>query len=299
MDDNRTLTVFYDGACPLCTREIAYYKRRNGADAIDWVDISRSQDEAVAPDLSRRQALARLHVRNADGELESGGAAFTRIWEALPGFRLLGRMTSLKPVAWILERAYRLFLNFRPRLQGLLTEGGDDGVALPTWLVRELRSDHAGETGAIAMYRAILAISRSEEIKAFAMSHLETERRHLGLIESVLPLRARSLFLPLWKLAGLLTGAIPAVFGRNAVYATIDAVETFVDRHYGAQVRRLSDEAIHDEVRELLERCRLDEVMHRDEARAGLQREAGPLGRLWQRAVAAGSAGAVVLARRL
>ena len=51
-------TTYYDGACPLCAREIGFYRRQNGADRICWVDISDIDTVDVAPDLSREQALA-------------------------------------------------------------------------------------------------------------------------------------------------------------------------------------------------------------------------------------------------
>ena len=37
MGDARPLTVFYDGACPLCDREISFYKRRRGAEGVRWI----------------------------------------------------------------------------------------------------------------------------------------------------------------------------------------------------------------------------------------------------------------------
>lgn len=113
------LTVYFDGACPLCAREIGFYRRRPGADGVCWVDISQVDGDRVAPDLPLDDAMGRFHVRNRDGSLESGGAAFSRLWSAMPGFRLIGRFTRLPPVAWLLERAYRFFLRFRPRLQRL------------------------------------------------------------------------------------------------------------------------------------------------------------------------------------
>ena len=116
------LTVFYDGACPLCAREIGFYRRRVDADEVCWVDISQQQGRQVAPGLSRDAAIARFHVRSPDGTLESGGAAFSRLWSAMPGFKWLGRLTRIAPIAWLLERAYRLFLRVRPRLQRLAAD---------------------------------------------------------------------------------------------------------------------------------------------------------------------------------
>ena len=124
---------------------------------------------------------------------------------------------------------------------------------LPVWLQQDMRSNHAGETGAVFIYRGILAVSRDEQVRRFAQSHLETEEKHLALITNELNASQLSLFLPLWKLAGYLTGAMPSLFGSNAVYATIDAVETFVDQHYLEQIDRLQAGAFYPELRTLLE----------------------------------------------
>ena len=67
------LQVFYDGSCPLCTREIAFYQRREGADVICWVDVSANKAPEVSPGLSKDQALSRFHVKTEDGTLVSGG----------------------------------------------------------------------------------------------------------------------------------------------------------------------------------------------------------------------------------
>lgn len=297
---SNALTVFFDGACPLCDREIAFYRRRRGADAIQWVDVSGAAEGDVAPGLSRDAALARFHVLECNGTLTSGGRAFAALWTRLPGFRPLGLLFQLRPLGWILDRAYALFLKVRPRLQALASKRQPTlQPALPDWLVSELRSDQAGETGAVTIYRGILAVSRDPEIRRFAEAHLTTEQRHLALLDATLPPAAASLFLPLWRVAGFLTGALPALFGPRAVFATIDAVETFVDKHYAEQVDRLTKDGTNPEIRMLLERCRLDEVEHRDEARDLLARPPGLPLRAWCWMVGAGSAAAVEVARRI
>ncbi len=294
------IEVYYDGACPLCRREINFYRNRPGAERLCWVDVSEAGDAEVAPGLSRGRALARFHVRTGDGRLVSGGEAFARLWTHLPGFRPLGRLFLVRPLTWILEGAYRVFLPLRPRLQALMRAREAAACAeLPEWLVRDLRSDHAGETGAVAIYRGILAVSRDPGVRAFSREHLATEREHLALMDEALPRRFHSLFLPLWRVAGFLTGALPALLGPRAVYATIDAVETFVDRHYAEQIERLDRTGAHPALRATLERSRLDEVAHRDEARDALHAPPGVLLRTWCRLVGSGSAGAVALARRL
>ncbi len=114
--NDRKLTVFYDGDCPLCAREIAFYRKRAGGDQVCWLDVSAPNAE-IPEDLPRAQALARFHVLTQQGELLSGGAAFSRLWSNLPAFRLLGRMCQIGPMPWLLEKAYVGFLRIRPWLQ--------------------------------------------------------------------------------------------------------------------------------------------------------------------------------------
>jgi ubiquinone biosynthesis monooxygenase Coq7 len=45
----------------------------------------------------------------------------------------------------------------------------------PEWLIAELRSDQAGETGAVAIYDGILAVTRNSDLRAFAEHHRATE----------------------------------------------------------------------------------------------------------------------------
>ena len=169
----------------------------------------------------------------------------------------------------------------------------------PNWLIEDLRTDHAGETGAVAIYKGILAVSRDAAVRQFALRHMETEKKHLEEIGKLLKPGERTKLIPLWRVAGWLTGALPAIFGSLAVHATIDAVETFVDEHYREQIERLDRENIHPEIRDLLEQCRLDEVEHRDEARELHRSDLARLLKVWCKLVDSGSRGAVSLSRTI
>lgn len=173
---------------------------------------------------------------------------------------------------------------------------------LSRYLVRELRSDHAGETGAVCIYKGIGAVAAwrgDHELHAFAQAHGATEAVHLAEISDWLPASQRSRLLGPWRLAGWLTGALPALFGRRAVYATIAAVETFVDRHYQQQINHLGKSGGPAGLLPLLIRCQADERHHRDEAAALVSEQPGLLLRAWCMAVGWGSGAAVVLARRI
>lgn len=124
-EDSRVekLTVYYDGSCPLCRREIGFYQRRRGADAIDWLDVADGDNANVAPDLLRSEALARFHVRLPDGTLESGARGFAALWSAMPGFGWLGSIAQSRIAHPLMESAYRGFLKVRPIAQRIARKG--------------------------------------------------------------------------------------------------------------------------------------------------------------------------------
>jgi predicted DCC family thiol-disulfide oxidoreductase YuxK len=111
------LTVYYDGACPLCRAEIGHYRRCDGAERVAFVDVATQEP---GDGLSRGQALARFHVREADGRLLSGAAAFARLWARLPRWRWLGRLVAAPLLLPLAELVYRASLPLRPRLARLL-----------------------------------------------------------------------------------------------------------------------------------------------------------------------------------
>lgn len=117
------VTVYFDGACPLCAKEVSWYKKSKAP--IVWVDVSGSGDPA--PDLPRAAALARFHVRGRDQALVSGGRAFVLVWAQIPMLRPLAWVMGRPPLVWLLEPAYGLFLRVRPMLQRALGGGRASG----------------------------------------------------------------------------------------------------------------------------------------------------------------------------
>ena len=169
---------------------------------------------------------------------------------------------------------------------------------MPAKVAADLRTDHAGEIGAVFIYRGVLQFARDPGVRAFATRHLATEQLHLHQIATWLPPSGRSKLLPLWRLAGWLTGALPALIGPRAVYATIEAVEKFVDHHYEEQVRHLEAYPELNALRQTLLDCQGDEIAHRNEAAAARGPHApGAVLRAWCWLINAGSKGAVAVCR--
>jgi predicted DCC family thiol-disulfide oxidoreductase YuxK len=112
MEMRSRLTVWYDGACPLCTREIALMRRLDRKKAISFVDVA--QPQTVCP-INVNEMLARFHAEE-NGVLLSGAAAFAAMWRAIPLLRPFGVLARNPLVLRALEWLYLRFLVVRPRI---------------------------------------------------------------------------------------------------------------------------------------------------------------------------------------
>ena len=112
------LTIWFDGACPLCQREIALMRKLDRRNAIHFEDVSMN----APPDcpIDKAELLERFHARE-NGEVLSGAAAFAAMWRAIPILRPFGLLARNRWVLRMLALAYRQFLKLRPRLQRLFS----------------------------------------------------------------------------------------------------------------------------------------------------------------------------------
>jgi len=165
--------------------------------------------------------------------------------------------------------------------------------------VRDLRSDHAGEHGAVAIYIGMLDVTGDAGLRRFARRHLLAESRHLKFFQRFLPASGKSRLLPVWWLAGWLLGAGSALIGPRAAYRTVAAVEEFVERHYNAQIESMRERPGLDELSSRLAQFCADEVHHREDALRHGATEASIVGRLWSALIGGGSALGVLVARRV
>lgn len=106
--------VWFDGACPLCTREIALMRRLDRRGSITFLDVAQGADPSCPID--RATLLARFHAEE-NGVVLSGAAAFAAMWRAIPLLRPIGLAARNRTVLRVLEAAYVQFLKVRPRLQ--------------------------------------------------------------------------------------------------------------------------------------------------------------------------------------
>ena len=114
LPEEAALTVWFDGGCPLCAREIALYRRLDRRGRVSFCDISEA--DAVCP-IDRSELLARFHAKERNRPIVSGAAAFAAMWRAIPVLRPFGELARIPALLWMLERLYLGFLKIRPRIQ--------------------------------------------------------------------------------------------------------------------------------------------------------------------------------------
>lgn len=153
---------------------------------------------------------------------------------------------------------------------------GPGGVAAR--MAEMLRVDHAGELGAVHIYRgqrAVLGAAPGHERIAGQLAEMEGhEQVHLARFDQILAERRvrPTVMAPLWRLAGFALGAGTALMGDKAAHACTEAVETVIGEHYADQVAEL--EVREPELAAELSRFRDEELAHRDQALAEGAREA-------------------------
>jgi predicted DCC family thiol-disulfide oxidoreductase YuxK len=105
-----TLTVCYNGACPVCRAEIDHYRTlTKPADQLIYRNVAAAPAEDLDPRLKGDTGFRRLHALTADGRLFAGIDAFIAVWERLPRYRWLARLARRGPVrriaGFLYERA--------------------------------------------------------------------------------------------------------------------------------------------------------------------------------------------------
>jgi predicted DCC family thiol-disulfide oxidoreductase YuxK len=111
---NYPLTIFYDGACGVCSTEIRYY--RSIADQrVEFVNIASADFDAGTFGKTTDEFQEKLHARDADGCYYTGVDAFRRLWEALPSpfYPLLSSFVGLPGIHLSARAGYAVFSRYR------------------------------------------------------------------------------------------------------------------------------------------------------------------------------------------
>jgi predicted DCC family thiol-disulfide oxidoreductase YuxK len=109
--------VLYNQTCPVCRFEIDGYRRRAVVDGlpIRFDQLDQAADWGLTPD----QAARELHVWQ-DGRVLSGMPAFRALWQVMPRWRWLARVTGwpvMRPLADLLYSRIAAPILYRAHLR--------------------------------------------------------------------------------------------------------------------------------------------------------------------------------------
>ena len=108
----KMITVFYDGACSMCNREIGYYQKISPPAAFSWININDPEFDEH-PDIDKINALKLLHVKDSHGKIHIGVDGFIMIWSKLKYFKILAFICQLPIIYGLIKKIYQLFAKWR------------------------------------------------------------------------------------------------------------------------------------------------------------------------------------------
>ena len=110
--------VYYDGACPICRREIGWLMKKNPAGRVSFRDISLPDFDAEGvTGKTFSELMARLHGRRPTGEWVTGVESLRLMYEAL-GYQRLVQFSRWPIVRNVLDSLYAVFAVLRLKLSG-------------------------------------------------------------------------------------------------------------------------------------------------------------------------------------
>jgi len=107
------ISVFFDGKCNLCSKEINYYRRLAPKNTFNWVDITKTPGELDRFEIKLSDGLRLMHVADSRGNIFTGVDAFIIMWKQIKYWKFLGLFVSLPIVKQIANLLYQYFADWR------------------------------------------------------------------------------------------------------------------------------------------------------------------------------------------
>ena len=105
------LEIWLDGECAVCRSSRKFCETRDSDGRLRFQDFRVTADGELP--LDRNTHEESMWVRDGNGTLLEGFAAWRRIMAELPGWRWLATLSGLPPARWIGPTIYRLVARFR------------------------------------------------------------------------------------------------------------------------------------------------------------------------------------------
>ena len=122
------LTIFFDGGCPLCKREVEFLQSRNQRGYLSFIDINTSDFYLdFKYGITYKQAMERIHALKSDGSIIKDIKVFQEAY-TLIGLGWIYAPTKIPIFSKFIDfiygiwAKYRLRLTFRPSIEKLCAE---------------------------------------------------------------------------------------------------------------------------------------------------------------------------------
>ena len=111
--ESKVISVYFDGKCSLCSKEIGYYRTIAPINTFLWKDISTEPEHLEEINVSQATALRRLHVLDSKKNLTVGFNAFIVIWSNIKWWRFVALIASVPIFNQLLNICYNQFADWK------------------------------------------------------------------------------------------------------------------------------------------------------------------------------------------
>ena len=109
----RSAKIYYDGNCPICSKEISFYKKNISNKSFDWININNCLLSDYEANLDFQKTKERFHIITLENEVLIGVDAFIYLWKHIPKLRYFSFIAKFPGIYHILFFFYEIFLFFR------------------------------------------------------------------------------------------------------------------------------------------------------------------------------------------
>jgi len=110
------LQIFYDGSCSICAGEMDFYRHKEHAGRLQFVDISAPEFDPAPYGITLAEFMYEMHAIDREKRVFRGVEAFAAIWQAFPAstlYGLLGALVMFPGVNILARTAYWSFARLR------------------------------------------------------------------------------------------------------------------------------------------------------------------------------------------
>ena len=113
--DKRKITVYYDGGCPSCIRDMQFYDKisSRAGKQVNWFDITGQESLLNHIGIDPKKALTELHVRDHNRKIVTEMDAYILLTGQVPSLKPLAWFISLPSIRQLLSKAYHWLVNRR------------------------------------------------------------------------------------------------------------------------------------------------------------------------------------------